>query len=78
MPLHDDDHRVARRLKDIERRLSNVEQRSQSNSNPNILVTVEDSVGATDSVDSVEVMSLETGAWGNTGWGTSTWSSNDS
>lgn len=76
MPLNDDKHRAARRIKQLEKRITDLESSGQSETGVTRLITLEDAINIVDSVDSVEVYSLETGAWGETGWGTSTWSSN--
>lgn len=74
MPLNDDQHRVARRIKDLEQRLSDLEQQSRSTDTPNMLLTLEDSVGLGDGVESVRQHDLQPARWGETGWATSTWS----
>lgn len=73
MTLTDDDHRTARLIKDIEQRVSDLEQRSRSTETPNILITVTGQVGSDDRVDSVRSQDLARATWGGRGWRTSTW-----
>jgi hypothetical protein len=77
MPLNDDNHQAARRVKDLEERVSDLEQQSRSTETPNILTTLYDEVGLGDSVEDVQTHHMETGRWGETGWAVSSWSSNE-
>lgn len=73
MTLTDDNHRTARLIKDIEQRVSDLEQRSRSSETPNILITTADRAGTADRVDTVRSQDLVRATWGGRGWRTSTW-----
>lgn len=73
MTLTDDDHKVARIISDLERRVSDLEEESRSAPTPNILVTVTDSVGVNDNVTAITERAMAAGEWNVTGWRTSSW-----
>ncbi|ELY91479.1 hypothetical protein C484_10641 [Natrialba taiwanensis DSM 12281] len=75
MPLNDDNHRATRKIKDLDERVSNLEQKSRSTETPTFLVTLSDQLGIGDRIDSVDELTMTTGQWDNTGWRTSSWGS---
>lgn len=66
--------RISRYIKDLESRVSDLEQTSQADFQSNILVTVDDSVALGDSIESVQTHTVQPARWGETGWGISSWS----
>lgn len=77
MTITDDDHDVARIIKELERRISDLEEQSRSSRNPNILVTESDRILIGDRVDAVRVRQVGTMEWGSdtSGWTTDAWGS---
>lgn len=71
MPLKDDDHETARIIKDLERRIADLEEQLRSDSTPNILVRVVDEIAVGDSVTSVRRRTTGTLQYDNpdTGYG---------
>lgn len=76
MKLTDDNHKVARLIKDLEQRVSDLEEASRETSRANPLVTVYDTVGVGDRFAGMTTHDLGTaGTWNETGWNTSAWGS---
>ena len=73
MTLNDDEHEVARIIREHEQRLSDLEEESRSAPTPNLLVTVSDTVGVGDRLAAVTQRTMTTGQWNTTGWRTSSW-----
>lgn len=78
MPLKDEQHKLARIVKDLDRRLSNIEETSRTAPTPNLLTSVNDTVAVDDSVATVRSKAVEPLLWGggpadDRGWGTSSW-----
>lgn len=73
MSINDENHRVAKIIKDLENRVSDLEETNRTDSSSNPLVTVEDDVVVGDSVDSIQSHDIVAGEWGQTGWAVSTW-----
>lgn len=75
MTLHDDNHNVAKIIKDLEDRIANLEQEDRDDSVPKVLRKVTDSITVGDSVQSVHTATLEGATWDSStsGWDTSTW-----
>lgn len=81
MTLLDEDQRVAAIIKDLEDRISDLEEASRSSTTPNPLITERDRVVVGDRVASVSSSTVETlewnddpsvataGGWGRAGWG---------
>lgn len=86
MTYTDDNHQVARILKDFDERLSNLEEKSRSSTNPNLLRTLYDRVEVADGVITITEADLTTARWnwnaepGETdgGWQTATWGTYES
>lgn len=75
MPINDDDHRVAKIIKDLEERVSDLEGTSRDRRQTNPLVTVYDSLGLGDRV-AFNSHDLEArGTWNNPGYQTAGWGS---
>ncbi|WP_331232704.1 hypothetical protein [Natronorarus salvus] len=80
MPLKDDDHRAARIIKDLDQRLSDLEEESRSDTTPNVLLNYDDELGVEDGAESVRIRDVDpllmndedTGyrisAWGSYAW----------
>lgn len=77
MNITDDDHKVARIIKDLEERISDLEETSRDRDSANPLITVYDGLGVGDRLAAVDTHGLETGEWNaaGSGWQTSTWGS---
>lgn len=75
MTLTDDEHKAARIIRELERRISDLEEESRSAPTPNLLVTVSETVGVGDRLDAVTEREMTTGQWNATGWRTSSWGS---
>ena len=73
MVLTDDNHEAARIIKDLEERVSNIEEASRSETTPGLLRTTTDRLTLADRVDDVRSIELQSGTWGNRGWKTSMW-----
>lgn len=74
MTITDDDHDIARIIKDLEQRVADLERSGGGQTTPNLLRTESDRVTVGDSLDSINARNVETGLWDSTGWDTSTWS----
>ena len=78
MTLTDDANEVGRIIKDIERRVSDLEEASRETESPQLLRTIDDSVLVSDSVAESDQITLEALTWkGDRGWRTATWGSYD-
>lgn len=75
MKITDDNHKVSRIIKDLEERISDLEETSRDRDSANPLITVYDGIGVGDRVDGVQEHTLEAGTWDNKGWRTATWGS---
>lgn len=78
MPLKDDNHETARIIKDLERRIADLEEQLRSDSTPNILTSVSDETAVDDNVSSVRERTIGDLEWnadhtGSTGWNTDAW-----
>lgn len=65
MTLTDDDHRVARIVSNLEKRVRDLEETSRSGGAANPLITVSDGIGVGDRVDSVRARQIGTLEYGN-------------
>lgn len=77
MTITDDNHDIARIIKDIEARVSDLERSGGGQTTPNLLRTEDDRVTVGDSLVSVNQIDLSTATWDNKGWRTATWGSYD-
>lgn len=77
MTITDDNHDVARIIKDLAERVSDIERSGGGQTTPNLLRTESDRVTVGDSLNSVVVTDLTTATWDNPGWRTATWGSYD-
>lgn len=75
MRLNDDDHKVAKIIKDLEERVADLEETNRSGGASNPLVTVTDTVGVGDSVTFNSHDVSARGTWGGDGWSTAGWGS---
>lgn len=75
MTITDDDHDVARIIKDLEERIADLERSGGGQTTPNLLRTESDRVTVGDTLNSVNAITLATATWDNKGWRTATWGS---
>lgn len=75
MTITDDDHEAARIIKDLEERVSDLEETSRDTVTPNLLVGLSDTATVDDGVTRVDASTVGTLRWGDdtTGWNTSAW-----
>lgn len=75
MPLKDDEHRTARYIKDLEQRISDLEEHLRSDSTPDILVRTSDEIAVDDTVSSVRERTIGTLRWSDdaTGFNVDAW-----
>jgi hypothetical protein len=77
MTYTDDHHEVAKILKDFDERLSNLEEKSRTSTNPNLLRTEAEQVDIGDRVEDVTTKDLDTARYGDMtdtgGYQTATW-----
>lgn len=78
MTLKDDDHLAARYIKDLERRISDLEEQLSSDTLPSLLIKVTEQIQIDDDV-SVRRSGMDTMKWNDdsTGWKTDTWGQYD-
>lgn len=79
MSITNDDHEAARIIKDLEDRVSDLEETSRETVTPNLLITVDDTATVDDAVSEVRSPSVESLLWNSdaTGWNTSSWGQYD-
>lgn len=77
MALIDENHDVARIIKDLEERVTDLERSGGSQSTPNLLRSETDRATVKDVYPTVTTTDLATGEWDGDGWRTSTWGSYD-
>lgn len=73
MSLIDENHDVARIIKDLEERVTDLERSGGSKSTPNLLRSESDRAIVQDTAPTVTSIDLATAGWGNDGWRTATW-----
>lgn len=73
MTLNDDNHRVAKIIKDLEERVSDLEEASRDRGETNPLITVYDRLGIGDTVAFNSHDLQARGTWDNPGWDTAGW-----
>lgn len=72
-PEQRDNEEVAKIIKDLEQRISDLEESNKGTDSTNPLLSLDDEVAVGDSVDSVVSHDFDTARWGERGWGISTW-----
>lgn len=76
MPLKDDNHKVARVIKDMEQRISDLEEESRSDTTPNRIRSAEERIGVSEQVVSMRLRQIEPARWSEgSGWRTNSWGS---
>lgn len=75
MTLTDDNHEAARIIKDLEQRVTDLEETSRETVTPNLLIGVTDTATVGDSVTRVAATTVDTLLWNDSagGWNTSSW-----
>lgn len=75
MPLKDDEHQTARYIKDLEHRISDLEEQLRSDSTPGILVRASEEIAIDDNVTGVRRTTIGSLYWSDpdSGWKTDAW-----
>lgn len=79
MPLNDDNHQVAEIIKDLESRVTDLEESAQSDERPSLILLSHEQLAIGDDLEGVRERPIEPLRWGDdaTGWKTSSWGDPD-